>query len=112
MWLSKRHGLRPILEEISFSVMSGEVYAPAGPNGSGKTALIRLFWSGWRFPAQVRRGSWARTCTRVGTESAGMFGPWPWLRHPLPLLSLPERPCQPGSPGWLSGMQGTPAAYP
>ena len=33
---------RQILENISFSIFSGELLVVTGPNGSGKTTLLRL----------------------------------------------------------------------
>lgn len=36
------YGLRPTLEEISFSVPSGRTLAMIGPNGTGKTTLLNL----------------------------------------------------------------------
>ena len=40
--LSKAYGLSPILENITFSVNSGERVGLIGPNGSGKSTLLRL----------------------------------------------------------------------
>ena len=39
--LSVRFGERAVLEDLSFELGSGEVLAVIGPNGSGKTALLR-----------------------------------------------------------------------
>ena len=40
--LTHAYGDRPALENISFSVQKGEVFALLGPNGAGKTTTIRL----------------------------------------------------------------------
>ena len=40
--LSKAYGLSPILENITFSINSGERVGLIGPNGSGKSTLMRL----------------------------------------------------------------------
>jgi len=65
--LGKRYGRRWVLQQVSFSVQPGEVYALAGPNGSGKTTVIRLV-TGLAFPSagevrlmgqKVHEGGWA-----------------------------------------------------
>ena len=40
--VSKRYGAQPILEEISFVVNPGERVGLVGPNGGGKTTLLRI----------------------------------------------------------------------
>jgi len=40
--ISKRYGAQPILEEISFVVNPGERVGLIGPNGGGKTTLLRI----------------------------------------------------------------------
>jgi ATP-binding cassette subfamily F protein 3 len=40
--VSKRYGAQPILEEISFVVNPGERIGLIGPNGGGKTTLLRI----------------------------------------------------------------------
>jgi len=40
--VSKRYGAQPILEEISFVVNAGERIGLVGPNGGGKTTLLRI----------------------------------------------------------------------
>lgn len=40
--VSKSFSERNILQDISFSVMQGEIFGLLGPNGAGKTTLIRL----------------------------------------------------------------------
>ena len=40
--LSKRYGERTVVDNVSFEVNRGEVFALIGPNGSGKTTTIRM----------------------------------------------------------------------
>ncbi|HKI56660.1 MAG TPA: ABC transporter ATP-binding protein [Trueperaceae bacterium] len=47
--LTKRYGVRPVVQDLSFTVNPGEVYALVGPNGAGKTTVIRLV-AGLAFP--------------------------------------------------------------
>jgi ABC-type multidrug transport system ATPase subunit len=40
--LTKRYGVRSVVDSVSFDVYRGEVFALNGPNGSGKTTVIRM----------------------------------------------------------------------
>jgi zinc transport system ATP-binding protein len=40
--VSFRHGDREVLHDIDLSIFAGEMLALVGPNGSGKTSLVRL----------------------------------------------------------------------
>lgn len=40
--LTKRFGTRTAVEDVSFEVEAGEVFGLLGPNGSGKTTILRL----------------------------------------------------------------------
>jgi ATP-binding cassette subfamily F protein 3 len=40
--LSKSYGIQPILQDVSFSISTGERLGLVGPNGCGKTTLMRL----------------------------------------------------------------------
>ena len=40
--LSKHYGIQPILKDISFSISSGDRIGLIGPNGCGKTTLMRI----------------------------------------------------------------------
>jgi ABC-2 type transport system ATP-binding protein len=48
--LSKRYGARLAVDEVSFTVAAGEVMGLLGPNGSGKTTVLRLL-SGYLHPS-------------------------------------------------------------
>ena len=48
--LGKRFGRRWVLTKVNFKIEPGEVYALAGPNGSGKTTIIRMV-TGLAFPS-------------------------------------------------------------
>ena len=40
--ITKRFGGRPVVEDLSFVVRRGEVFALLGPNGAGKTTTVRM----------------------------------------------------------------------
>jgi ABC-2 type transport system ATP-binding protein len=40
--LTRRYGARTVVDNVSFNVAPGEVFALIGPNGSGKTTTIRM----------------------------------------------------------------------
>ncbi len=40
--VTKRHGLRPVVDNVSLQVQSGESVVIVGPSGSGKTTLLRM----------------------------------------------------------------------
>src|SRR5215510_10924128 len=48
--LSKRYGARLAVDDVSFAVEAGEVMGLLGPNGSGKTTVLRLL-SGYLHPS-------------------------------------------------------------
>lgn len=40
--LQKSYGARPVLQNVAFSVASGEFFGIIGPNGSGKSTLLKI----------------------------------------------------------------------
>ena len=48
--LSKRYGARMVVDSVSFSVGAGEVMGLLGPNGSGKTTILRIL-TGYLHPS-------------------------------------------------------------
>jgi ABC-2 type transport system ATP-binding protein len=48
--LSKRYGARPAVDGVSFAVEAGEVMGLLGPNGSGKTTILRIL-TGYLHPS-------------------------------------------------------------
>src|SRR5271165_7682202 len=43
--LSKRYGVAPLFQNISFTVSEGERIGLIGPNGSGKSTLLEMLFS-------------------------------------------------------------------
>lgn len=55
--LSVRYGARTVLSRVSLSVEPGEIVTIVGPNGSGKTSLLRAIIGAVKpFQGQVKRG--------------------------------------------------------
>ncbi|MDP8922440.1 MAG: ABC transporter ATP-binding protein, partial [Chloroflexota bacterium] len=47
--LTRRYGARAVVDDLSFDVQSGEVFALLGPNGAGKTTTVEIL-EGYRAP--------------------------------------------------------------
>ena len=80
--LSKTFGPRMAVEQVSFDVAAGEIFALVGPNGAGKTTTLRMLAGlirpssgGVRFRGQLTAG--IETTLRAGigflTEAPGLW---------------------------------------
>lgn len=81
--LSRRFGERVAVDDVSFHLAAGEVFALLGPNGAGKTTTLRML-AGLIEPSagavrlegeRVERGTVARLRRRIGllTEAPGLW---------------------------------------
>jgi len=81
--LTRRFGQRVAVEDVTFEIERGEIFALLGPNGAGKTTTLRLL-AGLIEPSagevllgghRVAQGNAARLRARVGflTESPGLW---------------------------------------
>ncbi|MGB8982889.1 MAG: ABC-F family ATP-binding cassette domain-containing protein [Anaerolineales bacterium] len=68
--LSKTYGIQPILQDISFSVSNNERVGLIGPNGCGKTTLMRIL-AGFEQPDSGTVVS-TRASLRIGYLAQGM----------------------------------------
>ncbi len=68
--LYKTYGIQPILEDISFSISNHERVGLIGPNGCGKTTLLRIL-AGFEQPASGTVVS-TRSNLRIGFLAQGM----------------------------------------
>ena len=80
--LSKRYGARLAVDDVSFAVEAGEVMGLLGPNGSGKTTILRLL-TGYLHPSSgtariagfdvVEAGLAARRCVGYVPEDVPLY---------------------------------------
>jgi len=66
----KSYGIQPILQDISFSISNSERVGLIGPNGCGKTTLMRIL-------AEIEQPAsgtvlWTRPNLRIGYLAQGM----------------------------------------
>jgi ATP-binding cassette, subfamily F, member 3 len=85
--LHKTYGIQPILQDISFSISHNERIGLIGPNGCGKTTLMRIL-AGLERPDSGTVGS-TRLNLRIGYLAQGMdFGPEQTLQTTLSLHTV------------------------
>ena len=85
----KSHGIHPILDDVSFSVSSNERIGLIGPNGCGKTTLMRIL-AGIDQPDAGTVVS-TRPSLRVGYLAQGMeFEPGQTIQAALKLASVSQ----------------------
>src|SRR5918993_1717228 len=82
--ISKSYSIQPILEDISFSISNTERIGLIGPNGCGKTTLMRIL-AGFEQPDSGTVAS-TRPNLRVGYLAQGMdFDPEQTIQSTLSL---------------------------
>src|SRR5215211_4358835 len=86
----KTYGIQPILEDISFNISNSERVGLIGPNGCGKTTLLRIL-AGFEQPDSGAVIS-TRSNLRVGYLAQGMeFDPEQTVQSTLSLHTVSER---------------------
>lgn len=87
--LSKKFGSTAAVDEVSFEVKAGEIFALIGPNGSGKTTIIKIIAGLLRPTAgQVEVGGFEVTQNPVKTKAR--IGYIPDEPHVWPLMTGEE----------------------
>ena len=85
----KSYGIQPILEDISFSISNNERVGLIGPNGCGKTTLMRIL-AGMEQPDSGTVAS-THPNLRIGYLAQGMdFGPGQTVQITLNLASVSQ----------------------
>src|SRR5687768_18487146 len=87
--LHKTYGIQPILQDVSFSINNNERVGLIGPNGCGKTTLMRIL-AGIEQPDSGTISS-TRPNLRIGYLAQGMdFDPEETLQTTLSLNPLSQ----------------------
>ena len=81
--LSKRYGTRLAVDDVSFAVEAGEVMGLLGPNGSGKTTILRLL-SGYLHPSSGTARIAGLDVVEAGLEARRYVG---YVPEDVPLYS-------------------------
>lgn len=71
--LGVRYGGKRVLEDISFRIEPGQVYALLGRNGAGKSSLVRCLL-GWQAPSAGQALLWGRPAWSCRTEAMRRVG--------------------------------------
>ncbi len=87
--LEVRYGRRPVLQDLSFEVGAGQVFALLGRNGSGKTSLVRCLL-GQQKPSAGR---------------ARLFGRDAWKERPRLMERIGVLPEEPDAPPSMSARE-------
>jgi len=77
--LSKRYGVAPLFQNISFTVSEGDRIGVIGPNGSGKSTLLEI---AYRQRPAGQRGTWrfARDASQLRRAEISEFAPGVTIR--------------------------------
>ena len=81
--LSKRYGARLAVDDVSFAVEAGEVMGLLGPNGSGKTTVLRLL-TGYLHPSSGTARIAGFDVVEAGLEARRYVG---YVPEDVPLYS-------------------------
>lgn len=71
--LGIRYGRKQVIEDVSFRVEPGQVYALLGRNGAGKSSLVRCLL-GWQAPSAGEALLWGRPAWSCRTEAMRRVG--------------------------------------